>query len=139
MRTPIRSAPEAALRWTSRARWLRWFDAAVAWLALWALLGVLMEDATAAGAAALALLVAALAASLGPLRRRWRPASAAVGVALARRLRPGDRAWYVRADRVESVLVTARRGVRVVIARPGETAEEGMEVKPTRVLLVPVE
>jgi hypothetical protein len=35
------------------------------------------------------------------------------------------------------VIVTARHGLRVVIARPGETAEEGLEVRPTRVLLVP--
>jgi hypothetical protein len=137
MRTPIRSAPEEVVRWTSRARRLRWLDAVLAWLALWIVLALTVEAATTTSMAVLAAVMIALAAALPPLRVRWRPASAAVGLSVARALRPGDRAWYVRPERVESVIVTARHGLRVVIARPGETAEEGLEVRPTRVLLVP--
>lgn len=139
MRTPIRHIPEAAARWASRARLLRWCDTALAWLCVWAVLTLVLAGATASATAVLAALVVGLAAALPPLRRRWRPASAGVGVAVARPLRPGSRAWYVRPDGVDAVLVTARHGLRVVIARPGDGVEEGLEVRPTRVLLIPFE
>jgi hypothetical protein len=59
------------------------------------------------------------------------------GAIVSRSLRPGDRAWYVRAGEATLVLVTARRGLRVIITRPDLDAEEGIAVRRTRVLLVP--
>ena len=74
-----------------------------------------------------------------PLRTLWRPISACVGLAVSRGLRVGDRAWYVRPDRVDLVLVTARHGARLVIATPGFDADEGLSVRRTRVLVLPFE
>jgi hypothetical protein len=48
---------------------------------------------------------------------------------------PGDRAWYVRPDAPELVIVTARRGLRLTVAVPGRGAAEGLSVRRTRVLL----
>ena len=89
-------------KWMARARYLRWLDAALAWLgvalALEAAAGRMTAGAvTLAGAGLVALL-----AALTPLRVRWRPISGAVGVLVSRALRPGDRAWYVRAARASS-------------------------------------
>ena len=137
MTTPIRPLPGYVDRWTSRVRWLRWMDAFVAWLGVW--LGVsLLRSAMPAGAtmilAAGALL---LAASIPGIRRAWRPVSATASLLVSRRLRPGDRAWFVHRRDADLVLVTARHGVRVVVARPDQEAAEGMSVRRTRVLLIP--
>ncbi|PYM22352.1 MAG: hypothetical protein DMD80_28530, partial [Candidatus Rokuibacteriota bacterium] len=59
------------------------------------------------------------------------------GVLVSRTVRPGDRAWFVRDGRADSVLVTARRGLRVSIAVPGMGAAETISVRRTRVFLVP--
>jgi hypothetical protein len=77
-----------------------------------------------------------LAALVGPLRRRWRPLGGLISLSVSRALRPGDRAWLVLPRHVEPVIVTARRGLRLVVARPDQGAE-GMEVRRTRVLVVP--
>jgi hypothetical protein len=61
-----------------------------------------------------------------------------VGLMVSRSLRPGDRAWFIRATDAEVVLVTARRRFRMVIAR-AESADEGMSVRRTRVVLLPAE
>ncbi|HSD33584.1 MAG TPA: hypothetical protein VLB49_16840, partial [Gemmatimonadales bacterium] len=85
-----------------------------------------------------AVLVATLAA-VPPLRRRWRPVSAAVAVALGWRLRPGDRAWHVGPDGARLVLVTAARWRHVAVAAVVRDSEEGMTLRRTRALLVPAE
>jgi hypothetical protein len=135
MRTPIRPLPDAVARWASRVRYLRWLDALGAWLALWALLASALTLPLQAQMV-LSAAVAGLLALVPPLRLRWRPVSGAVGVRVSRRLRPGDRAWYVVPDRAEAVIVTARRRLRLVVARPGHGPAEGIEVRRTRVFLV---
>ena len=78
-----------------------------------------------------------LAAFVGPLRRRWRPISALVALSVSRDVKPGDRAWLVLPDRAEPVIVTARRRRRLVVARPDQGPSEGLEIRRTRVLVVP--
>jgi hypothetical protein len=135
----MRPLPVEVERWMGRLGALRWADAAVAWMAVW---GIVVA-ATDARPAPLALvaggIVAVVAWGLPALRVRWRPVSAAVGVRVSRRLRPGSRAWYIRPDAADLVIVTARRGVRVVIAGIAETRTEGFAVRRTRVLLIPAE
>jgi hypothetical protein len=137
VRTPIRSLPRSVAVWSTRARWLRWTDGLAGWLALWALLAVMLPgagvDLHVVGAGAGALLVALVPG----LRTRWRPVTACVGLVVSRRLRPGDRAWYVRPGDVERVLVTGRRLLRLVIVTRERGASEGITVRRTRVLLIP--
>lgn len=137
MRTPVRPLPPSVARWATWARVLRWLDAASGATTLWAIVAAGVPGRTASADLAIALLVFGVAACLAPLRRRWRPVSAIVGIVVSRDLKPGDRAWYARPDGVERVLVTARGVNRIVIAtgRPG--AAEGITVRRTRVLLVP--
>ncbi len=111
MRTPLRSLPPTVERWISRARWLRWLDALVAWLVVWLFLALWLEHAT--------------------------PVSALVSLSVSRRLRPGDRAWLVLSEHIEPVIVTARRRLRLVVARPDQGPTEGLEVRRTRVVIVP--
>jgi hypothetical protein len=138
MGTPLRPPPPIVARWRGRMRWLRWLDALAAWVALWLLAGALL-DGVADGAVWLASIVLFGGVVFRPLRVRWRPVSGAVAVAVSRRVRPGDRAWYVRAGEADLVLVTARRGLRAVIARPSLEAEEGLGVRRTRVILLPAD
>jgi len=56
---------------------------------------------------------------------------------VSRSLRPGDRAWFVRDGHADSVLITARRGIRVSIAALSIGEAETMSVRRTRVFLVP--
>jgi hypothetical protein len=113
-------------------------DALAAWVALWGALASLGLG-VATGAAILALVPLGVGVCLPPLRARWRPVSAALGFIVSRPLRPGDRAWYVREGTATVVLVTARRGVRIVIARANGDAAEGISVRRTRVLLIPAD
>jgi hypothetical protein len=137
MRTPLRPLPDVAERWARRARWLRGLDAVVAWLLLWGA-GALALPAADGTALAIAAGGAVVAGALAPgLRAGWRPVSAVVGVAVSRPLRPGDRAWHVGPEGAEAVLVTGRRGLSLVIARPGRGPTEGVTVRRTVVLLVP--
>ena len=138
MTTPIRLLPEEVERWIARSRRLRWLDAASAWLCLW-LAGLWILGASGRDAAFGAAVLLALGLMIRPLRALWRPISAYVGLAVSRGLRVGDRAWYVRPDRVDLVLVTARHGTRLVIATPGFDADEGLSVRRTRVLVLPFE
>jgi hypothetical protein len=126
-------------RWISRMRSLRWLDALVAWAALWCVMMIMIGPGltSEAGVIAVVLLLAAIAVQ--PLRVRWRPITAWVGVAMSRDLRAGDRAWYIRAREADLVLVTARHGLRLVIARPELSGEETMTVRRTRVLLLPAD
>lgn len=137
MRTPSRPLPEAPSRWLRYSTALRWADAAVAWLVLLVVIGSAQEWAAGIGEPAFfAVVLVGVAALLPAVRVRWRPVSATVGIALARSLRPGDRAWYLRAGQAEAVIVTARHGARIVIAWPG-TADEGLVVRASRVILLP--
>jgi len=136
MRSPVRPLPPNVDRWVSRARWLRWLDALAAWLLVWAVLALAQRTAPPTATAIVAAMLVALAAFIAPLRRRWRPLGALISLSVSRALRPGDRAWLVLPRHVEPVIVTARRGLRLVVARPDQGAE-GMEVRRTRVLVVP--
>jgi hypothetical protein len=137
MRAPVRSLPPSVQRWASRALWLAWLDALLAWLSVWGLLAVLSETAPAGASAVAALVLVGVAALARPLRRRWRPIRALVSLSVSRALRPGDRAWLVLPRHIEPVIVTARRRLRLVVARPDQGSAEGMEVRRTRVLVVP--
>ncbi len=136
MRTPIRPVPPAVERWASRVGYLRWLDALIAWLVIWALLALALPLPVQVPAV-LAATAAGLLALLPPLRLRWRPVSGAIGIRLSHGLRPGDRAWYVVPGRAEAVIVTARRRLRLVVARPDHGPAEGLEVRRTRVLVLP--
>ena len=127
--------PVAVERWVSRARWLRWVDAAVTFAIVWSGVASVLDVAAASSALSAAVLVGT-ASLWRPLRRRWRPASALVSLSVSRGLRAGDLAWCVFPDHVERVIVTARRGWRLVVARPGQGPQEGVEVRRTRVLVV---
>ena len=138
MRPPIQPIPAAAQTWLTRARYLRWLDTLVAWLAIVVVLAVALDRWPSGTDAIVAGVLVVVAAVLTPLRTRWRPVSGPVGLVSSRTLRPGDRAWYVRGDRVNLVIVTARHGVRMSIAAPELTAAESLSVRRTRVFVVPV-
>jgi hypothetical protein len=138
MPTPLKPLPLAAARWTARARALRVADALLAWVVLW---GALTGSGlgVARGTAILAAVLLIVGVYIPPVRVRWRPVSAAIGFIMSQPLRAGDRAWYIHGGVATLVLVTARHGARLVIARPNGDAVEGMSVRRTRVLLIPAE
>src|SRR5262245_30032013 len=137
MRTPLRPFPEDVSRWMRRARRLRWLDALAAWLLVWAILVAVRPAADWMALGILAVVLVSPLAAVPPLRRRWRPASAMVAVALGWRLRPGDRAWQVWAEGARPVLVTSTRWRHVVVAGLVRDSGEGSALPRTRVLLVP--
>ena len=139
MRTPMRPLPDDVTRWTSWSHSLRWLDALTACLVLAAGWRVWQPGLSIAELGMLAATLTVLAALVPGIRVRWRPISGWLGLSLSSDLRPGDRAWYVRPGHAEPVLVTARHGVRLVIARPDQDAAEGLHVRRTRVLLLPME
>jgi hypothetical protein len=136
--TPIRPLPNDVARWTSRLRWLRWADALLAWLALLLGLTVWIPQLPSTTAMILAIGLLVVVSLVSRLRIAWRPVSAMTTLLVSRRLRPGDRAWFVHGRDADLVLVTARHGVRIVVARPDHEAAEGMSIRRTRVLLLPV-
>lgn len=136
MGTPIRPLPEGIARWGSRARWVRRLDAVAAWGLAWGVLALLRPDVGAGLQSGAAALVVGLGAVVVPFRVRWRPVSGPVGLWVSRALTPGDRAWYVRPDAPELVIVTARHGLRLTVAVPGRGAAEGLSVRRTRVLVL---
>ena len=138
MRSPVRAVPPNVERAATRARFLRAVDAVLAWLVGWAVVAVALDTATASTSAIVALVGVVLVALLGPVRRGWRPVSALASVSASRRLRPGDHAWLVLPERIEPVIVTARRGLRIVVASPHQ-GSEGLSVRRTRILVVPSE
>jgi hypothetical protein len=138
MRTPTRAMPRAVERWASRARWLRVVDLAAAVVAAWPVLTLALAVPAGASAVVAPMLVGA-AALVRPLRLRWRPVSALVSLAVSRALKAGDLAWCIFPGRGERVIVTARHGGRLIVARPGQGAVEGLEVRRTRVLVVPAD
>jgi hypothetical protein len=121
----------------SRARYLRWLDAAAAWVALAVAVAFALPRRAPDLAALVALALVVGLAFVPPLRARWRPVSAWVGLAVTRRLRAGDRAWWVQAHRSESVIVTARHGLRLTIATARHGEAEVLSVRRTRTLIVP--
>ena len=138
MRTPIRPVPDFVARWKFRARVLRTLDVIAAWVIL-CLVVAQVISAPRGDLALIALVVVCACGVIAPLRTRWRPLSALVGVVVSRRLRPGIRAWYITGRQAEQVLVTGRHRLRVVIALPAHGAEEALTVRRTRVLLLPAE
>jgi hypothetical protein len=137
MRSPIPPVPMAVQRWMARARHLRWLDALAAWCGALAALVAIAGVGSIAAEAVIATVLVVLATAVPPLRVRWRPISGLVGFLVSRALRPGDRAWYVRAERADLVIVTACRGLRVSIAAPELGAAESISVRRTRVFVVP--
>jgi hypothetical protein len=121
----------------SRMRWLRWLDGAATALVLWLMLALVLEGVPPIALAVISLVLVGVAAFVSPLRRRWRPISALVAISVSRGVRPGDRAWLVLPERAEPVIVTARRRLRVVVARPDQGPSEGLEIRRTRVLVIP--
>jgi hypothetical protein len=138
MRSPIRHLPPEIERWMSRARWLRWLDGLATALVLWPILALMVESAPPFVVAVVSLGLVGLVALVGPVRRRWRPISALVALSVSRPIKPGDRAWLVLPERAEPVIVTARRRRRLVVAGPDHGPSEGLEVRRTRVLVVPL-
>jgi hypothetical protein len=139
MRSPSRPLPSGVVRWIRLQRLLRWGDAAAGWLVVGVCVLVAFPEAPLRAVAVLATVGAGAAALLTSVRTRWRPLSAVAGVKLSAGLRVGDRAWWVRPGGAELVLVTSRRGLRVVIARADRDTSEGLAVRRTRVLLVPAQ
>ena len=139
VRTPLTPIPASVMRWATWAPSLRWLDALLAWLSVWALVAVSLSQGSGEAQAVLAALVAGGLAFLPPLRSRWRPVSGWVGLTVSHGLRPGDAAWYVGRRQAERVLVTARRRLRIVIVTGERGATEGISVRRTRVILIPVE
>lgn len=116
--------------------WLRRLDAVAAWLLVWGVLAVVRPDVGAGVQAGAAAVAVGLLGAVPPIRVRWRPVSGPVGLWLSRRLAPGYRAWHVRPEGAELVIVTARRGLRLTVAVPGRGAAEGLSVRRTRVLVL---
>ena len=137
MRTPVRPLPPSVQRWAARVPWLQWLDALAAWLVVWGLIALMSGKMTTVASAVAALVLVGLAALASPVRRRWRPVRALVSLSVSRALKPGDRAWLVLPKHIEPVIVTARRRLRLVVAWPDQGSTEGMEVRRTRVLVVP--
>lgn len=122
-----------------RARWLGWLEALAVGVVVWLFLALGLSDMPPLASAILALGLVGLAALAPPLRRGWRPIRALVSLSASRGLKPGDHAWLLLPEHVEPVIVTARRRRRLVVARSGQGPSEGLEVRRTRVLVVPAE
>ena len=138
MRTPIKSLPQDIDDWVGRTRWLRALDALAAWLILWAGISLVLPGFSRSEQATAAAVVVAIGIAISPVRVLWRPVTGWIALMVSRRLRPGDRAWLVRGDGADLVLITARRGLRMVVARAQDRAE-GITVRRTRVLLLPAD
>lgn len=136
MGTPIRPLPEGIARWSARARWLRRLDALAAGGLVCGLLAATQPGIGLGMQVAATAVVVGLLGAVTPIRARWRPISGLAGLWVSRALVPGDRAWYVRPDGPELVIVTARRGLRLTVAVPGRGADEGLSVRRTRVLVL---
>lgn len=138
MTTPMRPLPESVVRWIARRRWLRWADALTAGIVLWVGTAMVLGSQRLEAAALIAAVLVVGGGMIQALRSRWRPVSGWVGLRISASVRPGDRAWYLRAHEASMVVVTARRGVRLVVARP-DLQDEGISVRRTRVFVLPVD
>ncbi len=137
MPSPITPLPHHVARWIAYASWLRWLDALVGWAALVVGSMVVAPDLTLPVHAFIGAMALAVLAWPPALRARWRPVSAIVTFRMSGPLRPGDHAWWIHGRQADPVLVTGRHGLRLVIATP-DAAAEGISVRRTRVVLVPV-
>jgi hypothetical protein len=118
---------------------MRWLDWVAAWLLAWgATIAVHPGGSKEALGVAMAVVVA-LATPIAPLRQRWRPVSALATFALSSRLGPGDRAWLVTPSDVVPVAITARRWFWIVIVGTASDPTEGIVVRRSRALLLPLE
>lgn len=138
MTAPMRPVPDGVQAWVARRRWLRWSDALPAWALLWGAWTALLGPASPRAAAVATLVLVAAVGCVPTVRVRWRPISGWVGLRVSRALRPGDRAWYI-AHQASLVVVTARRGLRMAIARPDLVEDEVIRVRRTRVFLLPAD
>jgi hypothetical protein len=138
MTTPMRPLPESVVRWIARRRWLRWADALTAGIVLWVGTAMVLGSQRLEVAALIAAVLVVGGGMVQAVRSRWRPVSGWVGLRISASVRPGDRAWYLRAHEASMVVVTARHGVRLVVARP-DLQEEGISVRRTRVFVLPVD
>src|SRR5262245_17189287 len=118
MTTPTRPVPAVVERWIAHSKYLRWIDALSAWMVLMLLAKQVMPGGSIGPPALVSAGLLGLGVMLPPLRTRWRLISGWIGLTVSRPLRPGDRAWFVRDGRADSVLVTARHGARLSIALP---------------------
>jgi hypothetical protein len=114
-------------------------DALAAWLTLWAGISFVLPEFSRSGQATVAAVVVAIGIAIAPVRVLWRPVTGWIALVVSRPLRPGDRAWLVRGDGADLVLVTARRGLHMVVAQGAQDGTEGITVRRTRVLLVPAD
>jgi hypothetical protein len=137
MRTPARPLPDAIVRWTRRARYFRWLDFLVGWLIVWGGVALALPRLTLEVGAVTALVLVVGLAFVPLLGVRWRPVSGWVGLRVSRRLRPGDRAWWVTPNGGVAVLVTARRRTRLTIATAQQRESEVLTVRRTRALVIP--
>jgi len=110
----------------------------LAWVAVVFGLPVVLPQIPASTAMVLAVGLLFVVSLVPRLRSAWRPVSAMTTLLVSGGLRPGDRAWFVHGRDADLVLVTARHGLRIVVAKPDHEAAEGMSVRRTRVLLLPV-
>lgn len=108
-----------------------------AWLVLAAIAMPMMRRQSDGAVALAALGALVVGVWCRPLRAHWRPISGWIGLRVSRSLRPGDRAWFVRHGRADSVLVTARQGFRLALAGVALGETESMSVRRTRVFVVP--
>lgn len=139
MRTPMKPLPDTVDSWMRRAGWLRWLDAVAAWLVLWIVAAYVLRGSDGTVQAVLAALLTGAGAFVPPVRAFWRPVSALVALAVSQPLRAGDRAWLVSSGEAELVVVTARRGIGVVVARLPRGPVEGVVVRRTQALLIPAD
>ena len=137
MRSPVRSLPLMSGAGRLARAGFGGSDAVAAWLLVWAAWRSHRTRQRPGATAVAAAVLVGLAALVSPIRRRWRPLGALISLSVSRALRPGDRAWLVLPRHVEPVIVTARRRLRLVVARPDQDLAEGLEVRRTRVLVVP--
>jgi len=134
----VRPFPAPVLRWSRRARWLRGFDAVAAWLVVWAGAVTLAQEASRGALGVAAALAVTLGAAVPWLRMGWRPITGLTALMVSWRLRPGQRAWWITAGGGTLVVVTACRAWRVVLAGVSEDPTEGIAVRRTRALLLPI-
>ena len=136
MRTPARAIPHVVQRWASRVRWLRWLDVVATSIIVWPFVALVLE-LTAVASAVVALMLVGGAALLPPLRVRWRPASGLVSLSVSRGLRTGDRDMVRLPGRWSMSSSPQRRRWRMVVARPDHESAEGLEIRRTRVIVLP--
>jgi hypothetical protein len=129
--------PRAVERWSRRARWFRALDALTAWLVAWATASTALPWMPTDASALASAVAVGILGFVPPIRAFWRPITACVALLMSRRLRPGDGAWYVSPGHAQHVLVTGRRLLHLVIVAGGHGPVEGINVRRTRVLLVP--